>query len=1212
LYGRGGLKVHLAMRVRDGVSGGIATSIGIALAHSPLDGLSIARECIAQEAEEKTGFLDLGKLGLTELPEELFRLKHLRRLNLGSGYDDAHGEWQESINSGERNSIGADVGRLAELSELRSLFLRGTGLSDVAGLADAANLVKIDCSYTQVSDLAPVAGLSNLQTLNFSNTQVNDLSPVSGLSNLKTLYCTGTQVSDLAPLSGLSNLKTLYCASTQVSDLAPLSGLFNLQTLNFYNTQVSDLAPVSGLSNLQWLRCSGTQVGELSPVSGLSNLQTLDCSSTQVSDLTPLAVLSNLQSLDCDSTQVSDLAPLGGLSNLQTLDCSSTRVSDLTPLAVLSNLQSLDCDSTQVSDLAPVSGLSNLQWLRCSGTQVSELSPVSGLSNLQWLRCSGTQVSELSPVSGLSNLETLDCSFTQVSNLTPLAGLSNLQSLDCYDTQVSDLAPLAGLSNLENLDCSGCRLAATPHSFWRKIRKMRLVLYQTIIPHVPAEVLSQEPHDDCFDPLRAHLEDAEAGSEEVSDVKLMVLGNGRIGKTQICRRLRDEQFDETVASTHGILVTSAPLTQAEDAAPLRLQIWDFGGQDIYHGTHALFLRSRAIFLLVWIPETENGDEYRHDGIAFRNQPLPYWVEYVRRFGGTGSPLLVLQTRCDRPQDELTVPPLPTEALSAFPFPPKLLRYSAKRDRGRASLDEALQQAAGWLKEQQGVAEIGIGRAHVKRRIEEMRDADAACPPEERQHRIITREHFRLLCDEAGGISDVDQFLLYLHNAGTVFYRSGLFGDRIVLDQGWALESIYAVLHREKCFRKLQRQKGRFTPSDLAEWLWDEQGHGVDEQKLFLSMMQSCGICFCVRPGRDKIEAEYVAPDFLPARAEIEPEMSQKWDDDAPTETEAFTYPMLFPGLMRGIISRIGSEAGLNADYWRGGIYVFESGTRSRAIIEQEMTDGWQGRIHIRTQRGQAALLLERLAKLVEEEQSRTGMEPLEVTAKPTMRIYLDENVMLSGTRLLFGDPEQVAAPPLKFVQEPTLAPEYFVSYAWGDDTPEGRERKAVVDRLCAEAASRGVTIIRDETALSTGDRISTFMARLARANRLFVILSDRYLMSPYCMFELFEVWRSCRGADEEFLRRIRVLALPSAKIWSPEDRALCAVYWRDKLKKLDALVKKHGIDILGENDAHQHRLMKKFANEIGDILWTVADTLRPRDFDTFLRHGFSDRPPDAP
>ena len=52
------------------------------------DGLKIARQRIAQEAAERTGFLDLGRLGLTCLPEELFDLSHLRRLNLGSGMTD--------------------------------------------------------------------------------------------------------------------------------------------------------------------------------------------------------------------------------------------------------------------------------------------------------------------------------------------------------------------------------------------------------------------------------------------------------------------------------------------------------------------------------------------------------------------------------------------------------------------------------------------------------------------------------------------------------------------------------------------------------------------------------------------------------------------------------------------------------------------------------------------------------------------------------------------------------------------------------------------------------------------------------------------------------------------------------------------------------------------------------------------------------------------
>ncbi len=48
------------------------------------EGLAIARARIAAEKEKRTGFLDLGYLGLTELPEEMFELEHLWGLNLGS------------------------------------------------------------------------------------------------------------------------------------------------------------------------------------------------------------------------------------------------------------------------------------------------------------------------------------------------------------------------------------------------------------------------------------------------------------------------------------------------------------------------------------------------------------------------------------------------------------------------------------------------------------------------------------------------------------------------------------------------------------------------------------------------------------------------------------------------------------------------------------------------------------------------------------------------------------------------------------------------------------------------------------------------------------------------------------------------------------------------------------------------------------------------
>ena len=83
-----------------------------------------------------------------------------------------------------------------------------------------------------------------------------------------------------------------------------------------------------------------------------------------------------------------------------------------------------------------------------------------------------------------------------------------------------------------------------------------------------------------------------------------------------------------------------------------LHLWDFGGQDLYHGTHALFMRTRSLFILVWTPQSENTREYEYGGMTFRNHPLAYWLEYLRHLSGMDSPVLIVQNMCDRPEDEV--------------------------------------------------------------------------------------------------------------------------------------------------------------------------------------------------------------------------------------------------------------------------------------------------------------------------------------------------------------------------------------------------------------------------------------------------------------------------------------------------------------------------------------------------------------------------------
>ena len=283
-----------------------------------------------------------------------------------------------------------------------------------------------------------------------------------------------------------------------------------------------------------------------------------------------------------------------------------------------------------------------LQSLYCGGSLVSDLTPLKELKALQSLYVHGTAVTNLTPLERLTTLETLYCAYNAVIDLTPLQGCIALQSLHCGSTSVRDLTPLRWLTLLERLDISNTRINFVDSDFFNNTELSTLIAKETELQGFPSEILSQESDENCLPAIRAHLSDMGDDPVPLNQVKLMILGNGRIGKTQICNRLRDLPYEDDADSTHGITITEAPVPDTDGT----FAIWDFGGQDIYHSTHALFLKSRAVFLLVWTPDSDNAVEHEHDGMIFRNQPLSWWLDYVKRFGSKQSPLIVVQNQLD--------------------------------------------------------------------------------------------------------------------------------------------------------------------------------------------------------------------------------------------------------------------------------------------------------------------------------------------------------------------------------------------------------------------------------------------------------------------------------------------------------------------------------------------------------------------------------------
>ncbi|MCA3287422.1 MAG: hypothetical protein ING09_12810 [Roseomonas sp.] len=877
---------------------------------------------------------------------------------------------------------------------------------------------------------------------------------------------------------------------------------------------------------------------------------------------------------DGDANVCSDISNLADLRQLTELYLDGSGCDDLSPIAGLQQLRTFYCSRTRVTDLSSIAGLQQLQHLNCRRTPVSDLSPIAGLQQLQTLDCGGTNVSELSPIAGLQQLQTLNCGGTQVSDLSFIAGLQQLRTFYCSRTRVTDLSPIAGLQQLQYLDVSFCSIITAPMTLWWQPSLKLVSADETQIPGIPDEILGHN----CLERLRAHLRELEAGVEAISEAKLLILGNGRAGKTQIARRLAGQPFQPEWDSTHGIRITQVTISAQDSLPETHLKLWDFGGQEIYHGTHALFARTRAIFLLVWSQETElPAAEPDQHGMVFRNHPLRYWHAYAKDAGHKGSPQIIAQTRLD--QDGIRPPPLDQDQMAS-----SLCVQVSTADPPRiGTLRGALQDAVVTLQQSRGAVEIGRPRLILQRRIEALRQADGSLPEE---WRLMEKSTFAAWYQEAGGTASAEFALAYLNDNGTVFYREGLFQDRIVLDQNWAMAAIYALFDRKETYGRLQRRGGLFERADLAQ-VWRDYTEA--EQRLFLSMMTSCGICFVYREGvagtEESDETLYLAPEFLPERAVIQGQIDATWGEGPATHRQVFTYAFLHEGLIRNVISQLGTLAQTRADYFRGGVCLYDAQTRARALVTQHLPAGdWQGSVRIEAKDGDAATLLERLTELVSRENRKMNLSATTDKVMPVREAPAPQ------------------APVIQASRPPEERPKYAISYAWNEKDFTGPDLETPVNLLCNAADARKVEILRDKQSMAPGDSIRAFMLHIARSPRIFVFLSDKYLKSAYCMRELYETWRECRQDAEELKQRVRVFKLADASISDVHARAAYRDYWDQEHQKRSALHQRIG---LRGNDLDELDFIESLRHrDLMNVLSVFQDTLRHSRIEDFVATAF--------
>lgn len=442
--------------------------------------------------------------------------------------------------------------------------------------------------------------------------------------------------------------------------------------------------------------------------------------------------------------------------------------------------------------------------------------------------------------------------------------------------------------------------------------------------------------------------------------------------------------------------------------------------------------------------------------------------------------------------------------------------------------------------------------------------------------MLPRADYDTLC-EAHDVGAPDATLAYLHQAGEVFSLPGVFNGDVVLDQAWALDGLYALLHRQQVLPILRHNRGHFTRELLGALIWDARGFSLEEQHNFLSMMQRCGVCFGLGDGN------YLAPDCLPGRDAVRPRVDALWRGQPPAVQLTLAYPYLHDGLLRTLVSTLGEAAGLEAVYWRYGTAFYDARAGSAVLVESSQGDDPQrpfaGTVRLAAAEARGRELLQRLAE---------QLIKAVALAEPPEQQWSDTAEPPARRRPDHGD--DAGTPVIDAVQPPVAPdelPAVHVSYAWGGDS------EAWVDQLELELADE-CTWRRDKRAMRPGDWISTFMDEIADARCVVLVVSNKSLESAYCMRELLGLFQTSNGHKNRLLERIVPVPMPDAAIDTTPQRLARVRHWRERYDANVAAAQ--GLDVaeLGQAFVHEQQLITEFRTRVADILTWFNDVLIPR------------------
>lgn len=749
-----------------------------------------------------------------------------------------------------------------------------------------------------------------------------------------------------------------------------------------------------------------------------------------------------------------------------------------------------------------------------------------------------------------------------------LRNLRKLKHLDLSGNPL-DKIPLwiYDSTSLETLHVSACGITDVPADILRSPKLKYIDVTENDVGSPPFEV-AWKGLDAIRDYWRQRID---TGTDYLCEAKLIVLGEAGAGKTSLARKIQnaDYQLRADEKSTEGIDVIhyqfpTAIRTRDNGQEKIlqrdfQVHIWDFGGQEIYHATHQFFLTKRSLYVLV-------SDDRKED------TQFLYWLQVVEMLSDA-SPLLIIQNeKQDRTRD------IDLSSLRAqFANLRGAIATNLSDNRGLHDVIASIR------KELENLPHVGVGLPSTWKRVRQALERD------ERDY--ITLEEYLEICEENGFTRREDKLQLsgYLHDLGIClhFQDDPLLRNTVILKPAWGTEAVYRVLDDTD----VQKSRGTFTRTQLGR-IWFEPKYAGMHHEL-LQLMMKFQLCYALD------SQHYIAPQLLSSEQPAYP-----WEATAALVVR-YKYAFLPKGIVTRFIvamHRLIEDARL---VWKTGVVLQRDGTRAE-IVEDYSQRRIQVRVSGPDRRGLFAIVDEQLERLHASfprlqcerflpcpcNKCRTKAEPFGFALDSLITFATEGNLIQCHVSGLMVDAERLVQEVLpgalrrdhydSFSSDPgdlfvTPTPEVFVSYAWTT------ESNAIVDRIQEALKEHGIRLIRDREEVRYKDSIREFMRRIGQGKAVVVVISEKYLKSENCMFEMLEIAKA-----QSLRERVFPIVLPDANIYKATGRAFYVQYWESEIEQLDQALKPVRADNL--NNLHDDlNLYSKIRASFDGITGTLRD-----------------------